>query len=70
VKTFTVSQGPILIYNLHSLCNLVVVSVQNLLQSAEHKIHSIEHATGGDFPLFLTALTLTSTMMYKLFNKI
>jgi hypothetical protein len=48
----------------------VVVSVQNLLQSAEHKIHSIEHATGGDFPLFLTALTLTSTMMYKVFNKI
>jgi hypothetical protein len=45
----------------------VVVNDQNLPHSAEHKIHSTEHATGGEFPLFLTALTPTSTMTYIIF---
>jgi len=42
----------------------VVVSVQILPKSAEHKIHSTERATGGEFPLFLTAITPTSTLLY------
>jgi hypothetical protein len=52
---------------LNSLCSLVVVSVQNLPDSAEHKIYKTEHATGGEFPLFLNALTSASTLIYHFF---
>jgi len=45
LKTYIISQGAVLIYNLNSLCDLVVVSVQNLPHSAEHKIHSTQHIT-------------------------
>jgi hypothetical protein len=63
------SQGAGLVSNVNSLCNLVVVSVQNLPHSAKHKMHSTEHARGGEFPLFLYALTSTSTPIHNVFYR-